>query len=74
VVPVNPRNPGDEYFIFSLSDNDFITQNGFMNGGLLPYADESGYNLDNQALVWTIRDFSFLFQYQTTPDALTRSF
>jgi hypothetical protein len=26
------------------------------------------------ALVWTIRDFSFLFQYQTTPDALTGSF
>jgi hypothetical protein len=25
-------------------------------------------------VVWTIRDFSFLFQYQTTPDALTRSF
>lgn len=43
-----------EYFLFSLSDNDFITQNGFMNGGKYPYADASGYNLDNQVLVFKV--------------------
>lgn len=35
----------DEWFVFSMSDDDFITQNGFMNGGQLPYADSSGYNV-----------------------------
>ncbi len=44
-----------EYFLFSLSDNDFVTQHGFMNGGRLPYADSSGYNIDNQALVFKVR-------------------
>lgn len=44
-----------EYFIFSLSDNDFITQNGFTNGGKLPYADESGFSLDNQVLVFKVQ-------------------
>ncbi|KAF3025786.1 hypothetical protein E8E14_014563 [Neopestalotiopsis sp. 37M] len=54
VVPVNPRDPDDEYFVFSLSDNDFITQNGFLNDGQFTYADSSGYNLDNQALVFKV--------------------
>ncbi|OCT44111.1 3-phytase [Cladophialophora carrionii] len=64
IVPVNPPSTTGwkdwhagsqrEFFIFSLSDNDFITQNGFMNGGQLPYADESGYSLDNQALVFKV--------------------
>jgi hypothetical protein len=44
-----------EYFLFSLSDNDFITQNGFMDGGNLAYADESGYDLDNQVLVFKVK-------------------
>ncbi|KAI0469185.1 esterase-like activity of phytase-domain-containing protein [Xylaria cf. heliscus] len=54
MVPVNPKSPNGEFFVFSLSDNDFITQDGHMNGGKLPYADESGFNLDNQALVFKI--------------------
>ena len=45
----------DEYYLFTFSDNDFITQNGYMNRGKLPYADESGYNLDNQALVFKVK-------------------
>ena len=65
LVPVSPKsgwvdwntnsvsNDG-QYFLFSLSDNDFITQNGFMKGGALPYADESGFSLDNQALVFKV--------------------
>ncbi|MCJ1354055.1 MAG: hypothetical protein MMC33_004042 [Icmadophila ericetorum] len=53
-VPVNPGKDDGEYFLFSLSDNDFITQDGFMLGGKFTYADDSGYNLDNQALVFQI--------------------
>ena len=45
----------DEYYLFSLSDNDFITQNGFMNGGKLPYKDESGADLANQILVFKVK-------------------
>ncbi|KAI1750757.1 esterase-like activity of phytase-domain-containing protein [Xylaria castorea] len=54
LVPVNPTDPNGDYFIFSLSDNDFITQDGYMNSGKLPYADESGFSLDSQALVFKI--------------------
>ncbi|KAF7181960.1 hypothetical protein CNMCM7691_001348 [Aspergillus felis] len=62
LVPVDPRGHKDkhskktrEYFLFSFSDNDFITQDGRMNFGRFKYADESGYNLDNQALVFRVR-------------------
>lgn len=54
IVPVNPGTSDGEFFVFSLSDNDFITQEGYMNGGELPYADESGFSLDSQALVFKI--------------------
>ncbi|KAJ5153102.1 uncharacterized protein N7482_009580 [Penicillium canariense] len=62
LVPVDPsagihqhKQGEQEYFLFSLSDNDFITQNGHMNFGKFPYKDESGYNLDTQALVFKVR-------------------
>ncbi|CAJ2504837.1 Uu.00g122310.m01.CDS01 [Anthostomella pinea] len=55
MVPVDPKAPDGEFFVFSLSDNDFITQGGFMNSGALPYSHASGFNLDNQALVFKIR-------------------
>ena len=76
MVPVNDGSDG-EWFLFSLSDNDFITQNGrsrsvliciymlclgsakkstgFMNFGNYPYKDSSGFNLDNQALVFQVK-------------------
>ncbi|MCJ1400637.1 hypothetical protein MMC11_003845 [Xylographa trunciseda] len=58
VVTTNPghgsANDGTEYLVFSMSDNDFITQNGFLDFGTFTYADASGYNLDNQALVFQI--------------------
>ncbi|OJJ72067.1 hypothetical protein ASPBRDRAFT_196187 [Aspergillus brasiliensis CBS 101740] len=44
-----------EYFLFSISDNDFITQDGYMNFGRFRYADGSGYNLDNQVLAFRVR-------------------
>ena len=43
-----------EYYLFTFSNNDFITQNGFINFGKNQYQDASGYNLDNQALVFKI--------------------
>ncbi|KAI1333965.1 esterase-like activity of phytase-domain-containing protein [Xylariaceae sp. FL0016] len=55
MVPVSPQNSNGEYFIFSLSDNDFITQDGYMDGGKYPYSDASGFNLDNQALVFKVK-------------------
>ncbi|KAF2458237.1 3-phytase [Lineolata rhizophorae] len=44
----------DDYYLFAYSDNDFITQHGFMNGGALPYSDESGFELYNQVLVFKV--------------------
>ena len=67
LLPVNPDSchsssheekgseAGEEYFLFSFSDNDFITQDGYMNSGRLEYSDESGYELLNQALVFKVR-------------------
>ncbi|PYI07860.1 hypothetical protein BO78DRAFT_468978 [Aspergillus sclerotiicarbonarius CBS 121057] len=64
LVPVDPRDNYDgtmegkeekEYFLFSISDNDFVTQDGYMNFGRFRYADGSGYNLDNQVLAFRIR-------------------
>ncbi|KAI5460795.1 outer membrane autotransporter [Mariannaea sp. PMI_226] len=48
------HSDGDEYFLFAASDNDFICQNGFMNFGRIPFADTSGFDLDNQVLVFRI--------------------
>ena len=80
LVPVDGENGKDgEWFLFSLSDNDFITQNGksypsgrcrgirswdgneanvfagFLNFGQYSYKDASGFNLDNQALVFQVQ-------------------
>ncbi|CAK7234517.1 hypothetical protein SCUCBS95973_008962 [Sporothrix curviconia] len=54
LAPVYPGTSRNEYFVFSLSDNDFITQNGTLNFGQFHYADSSGYNLANQALVFKV--------------------
>ncbi|KAL4921807.1 esterase-like activity of phytase-domain-containing protein [Aspergillus aurantiobrunneus] len=60
LVPVEPetksKRKGEktEYFLFSFSDNDFITQDGAMNFGRLPYSDESGFNLNSQALIFRV--------------------
>jgi hypothetical protein len=57
LVPVHPEQEvGErtEFYLFSLSDNDFITQDGRMNFGKFRYKDASGYTLDNQALVFHV--------------------
>ncbi|KXT09052.1 hypothetical protein AC579_4714 [Pseudocercospora musae] len=57
VVPVNKGANGkavnDEYYLLSLSDNDFITQDGHLKMGQFNYADSSGY--DNQALLFQVQ-------------------
>lgn len=59
LVPVNRDIFGnaqnDEYYMLSFSDNDFITQDGQLKFGQFEYADESGYNLDNQALMFKVK-------------------
>lgn len=60
LAPVNPKSSSkagvpEEYYLFTLSDNDFITQDGYMKGGEFPYSDESGYDLLNQVLVFRVR-------------------
>ncbi|KAF2644787.1 3-phytase [Massarina eburnea CBS 473.64] len=45
----------NEYFLISFSDNDFITQNGYINSGKNKYADGSGFNLDTQVLVFRVK-------------------
>ncbi|KAF2267865.1 hypothetical protein CC78DRAFT_576407 [Lojkania enalia] len=46
---------GKEYYLISVSDNDFVTQNGFLNRGKKPYADMSGFRVDTQVLVFKVR-------------------
>ncbi|KAK4194065.1 esterase-like activity of phytase-domain-containing protein [Triangularia verruculosa] len=53
LVPVEDGKK-DEYFLIAISDNDFITQNGFINNGNIPYKDASGCSLDQQALVFRV--------------------
>ena len=57
LLPVNPgaESNNQEYYLFSFSDNDFITQDGYMNFGRLQYKDESGFNVPNQALVFKVK-------------------
>ncbi|KMU72621.1 hypothetical protein CISG_09811 [Coccidioides immitis RMSCC 3703] len=56
LVPVDRRDrrhhKKHEYFLISFSDNDYITQNGRLNFGKFKYADQSGFNLETQALVF----------------------
>ncbi|KAE8153993.1 esterase-like activity of phytase-domain-containing protein [Aspergillus avenaceus] len=62
LVPVNPSHSKtarrgkskEEYFLFSFSDNDFMTRDGYMNFGRFHYSDESGYDIDNQVLVFRV--------------------
>jgi hypothetical protein len=52
VVPVGDREAPDDYFLFVGSDNDFITQQGFIAGA--PYQDASGNNVDTLVLVYRV--------------------
>jgi len=56
LVPVTPSNDGSDgqFYLLSMSDNDFITQNGHLNGGAFNYSDASGFNLDSQLLAFRV--------------------
>ena len=55
LVPVDPeRADSDQFFLFSISDNDFITQEGYQNFGEFKYQDATGFDLDNQVLVFKV--------------------
>ena len=49
VSALDPAAPQD-FFLFVVNDNDFITQDGFQVGA--PYKDESGADVDTTFLVW----------------------
>ncbi|EDU51179.1 Phytase-like domain containing protein [Pyrenophora tritici-repentis] len=49
------KSAAREFYLISLSDNDFITQDGYINGGQTRYADASGLDLDIQALVFKVK-------------------
>ncbi|PYH89180.1 hypothetical protein BO71DRAFT_453607 [Aspergillus ellipticus CBS 707.79] len=59
LVPVDPDGAHlgkeREYFLFTISDNDFITQDGHLNFGRFRYADDSGFDLDSQVMVFRVR-------------------
>ncbi|KAK4128068.1 hypothetical protein N657DRAFT_685678 [Parathielavia appendiculata] len=59
LVPVNPGKKcsgADEYYLITLSDNDFITNNGYFNFGKVQYVDDSASVpfLNSQALVFKV--------------------
>ncbi|ANB14803.1 hypothetical protein AWJ20_2414 [Sugiyamaella lignohabitans] len=45
-------NAPNDYFLFTMSDNDFITQNGYLNGQ--KYKDDSGLNMPTQILAFWV--------------------
>jgi hypothetical protein len=52
VAPVDDPHAPHDYFLFVGSDNDFITQHGFMAGQT--YQDGSGANVDTLVLVYRV--------------------
>lgn len=52
IEPVGDAKAPNDYFLFIASDNDFITQDGYMAGQ--PYSDSSGYNVDTLVLVYRV--------------------
>ncbi|RMY86463.1 hypothetical protein D0864_07063 [Hortaea werneckii] len=52
-VPYGAKGYGEkEFYVVSISDNDFITQNGYYDFGRKRYADASGEEVSTQVLVW----------------------
>ncbi|KAL2194386.1 esterase-like activity of phytase-domain-containing protein [Corynascus similis CBS 632.67] len=51
------KSENDEYYLFTLSDNDFITNDGYANFGKIHFVDDSATVpfLNSQALVFKIR-------------------
>ncbi|KAK4117852.1 hypothetical protein N656DRAFT_786459 [Canariomyces notabilis] len=60
VLPVNELKDGrdvkDQYYVFTLSDNDFVSNDGYANFGQIPFVDDTASVpfLDSQALVFRV--------------------
>ncbi|KAK7203944.1 3-phytase [Myxozyma melibiosi] len=55
LIPADGASGADnKYYAIITSDDDFMTQHGYVNFGKHTYRDDAGYNLDNQALVFEI--------------------
>lgn len=52
IAPVGDPEAPHDYFLFIASDNDFITQQGFMASQ--SYSDASGANVDTLVLVYRV--------------------
>ncbi|KAF8604345.1 hypothetical protein BDV93DRAFT_492130 [Ceratobasidium sp. AG-I] len=52
LAPVLDSTTPDDYFLFTVADNDFITVNGTALGK--PYSAAYGQDVDTQALVWRV--------------------
>ncbi|RPA88248.1 outer membrane autotransporter [Ascobolus immersus RN42] len=48
------KDKSKRYYAIAISDNDFITQDGYFGGGQYRYADGSGAELDNQSLIFEV--------------------
>lgn len=56
MMPVDGNDgDDDEWWVLSISDNDFITQDGYISTGDIRYVDGSGKNFDNQALLFRVK-------------------
>lgn len=49
---MDPHNR-DDYFLFTMADNDFNTLNGFLGDGT-PYSTSFGENVDTQIMVYRV--------------------
>ena len=54
-IALLPLDSKDEYLVLSVTDNDFITQDGHIATGGITYKDASGLNQDNQALLFKVK-------------------
>jgi hypothetical protein len=56
MVPVDgKKGDDDQWFLFSMSKSDMITQNGFIEFGTTQYKDPSSYNVGSTMLVFKIK-------------------
>lgn len=56
MMPVDGKDgDDDEWWVLSMSDNDFVTQDGFISTGDVRFVDASGRNQDNQALLFRVK-------------------
>ena len=56
IMPVDGDDgDDDDWWVLSISDNDFISQDGFMSTGDIRFVDTAGINLDNQALLFRVK-------------------